>query len=46
LRLALGGNPSENKLSRVLRGIDPMALDLEERIREVLRENEVVEDKR
>jgi len=34
--MALGGKPSENFLSRCLRGIQPMSPQLERRIREIL----------
>ena len=40
LRMALGGVPSENSLSRALRGIDSMSPELERRIEKILTESE------
>jgi hypothetical protein len=38
--MALGGKPSENSLSRALRGIDAMSPELERRIQKILRDSE------
>jgi hypothetical protein len=38
--MALGGVPSENSLSRALRGIDSMSPELERRIEKILTESE------
>ena len=40
LRRLLGGAPSENVLSRALRGIDQMPQALAQRIKKILRESE------
>jgi hypothetical protein len=35
--MALGGKPCENKLSRMLSGVQPMEPDVEEKIHELLK---------